>query len=322
MNTDDLALFIAVIEYGSQSEAARVLGIPVSKVCRRIALLEEKLGSRLLERTTRSLALTEAGEALVERANVILAEVDTLELTVGRLQDEPEGDVVIAAPIDFVNKLMVPSLRQFHDQYPKLKLKFISYQSRQNPMDIQADITVFISQFSPPDSSLVGRKLASFQRGFLASPEFIAAHPQLTHPRQLVDYPCLMSPKGVKPGNLWMWNDGSSNHCIEVDGPIESENNGLCISAAVEGMGVVWAPLVMCMEEMRSGRLLPLFDGQYCCEVNTWGLYSYRRFLSHKVTLALDFVHREYERLQRQIEQMVDQGIVAEGQGKRTPPES
>lgn len=313
MKTEDLALFNAVVEFGSQSEAARVLGIPVSKVSRRIGLLEAHLGTRLLERTTRSLSLTEAGVELSERANIILAEVDALELKVGRMQLEPVGDVTVAAPIDFVNKLMVPSMRRFYDLYPKLRLKFISYQSRQNPMDVQADLVLFISQFSPPDSTLVGRRLAAFQRGFLASPEFVRRHPELTHPRQLSDYPCLMCPKGAKPGNLWLWEEEGSHHQLEVNGPIESENNGLCISAAVAGMGVAWAPWVMCMDEIRGGALVPLFGGRFSCEVNTWGLYSYRRYLPHKVALVLDFLQGEYERLQGQVQQLQLEGPLHRG---------
>lgn len=298
MKTEDLALFNAIVEFSSQSEAARVLGIPVSKVSRRIAQLEQLLGCRLLERTSRSLTLTEAGVELLQRSKDILAGVEALELSIGRLQAQPEGVITIAAPLDFINLTCRETMNRFHQRFPELILKFISYQSGHNPLEVQADLVLFVSHESPPDSSKVGRKLLILKRSFFASPDFIAAHPELTHPRQLGDYPCLLSAKGAQPSNIWLWSDDKQSHRVEVKGPLESEMNELCISAAVDGLGITWVPPIMCQEHLKAGRLKQLFAGQYDTDIITWGLYSCRQYLPHKVRVALDFFQQEYSQMQ------------------------
>jgi len=299
MKTEDLALFNKVIEYQSLSAASRALSIPVCKISRNISQLEQNLGTRLVDRTTRSLTLTEAGLDFLERSQRILGEVEALQLSVGQLQIEPQGEIIIAAPLDFINLTCRAALGQFHQRFPDLKLKFISYQSLQNPMEIQADLVMYVSHESPPDSSMVGRKLLSLRRNFVASPDFIARHPQLTHPSQLVDYPCLLSSKGGLVSNVWLWRDEEQSHKIEVDGPLESEMNELCISAAVDGLGIAWVPPVMCREHLKSGRLKLLFEGQYATDISTWGLYSCRKYLPHRVRLALDFFQQEYAQMEQ-----------------------
>ncbi|WP_394147774.1 LysR family transcriptional regulator [Shewanella atlantica] len=299
MKTEDLALFNKVIEYQSLSAASRALSIPVSKISRNISQLEQSLGTRLLDRTTRSLTLTEAGVDFLERSSRILAEVEALQLSVGQLQVEPQGEIIIAAPLDFINLTCRRALGQFHQRFPELKLKFISYQSMQSPMDIQADLVLYVSHESPPDSSMVGRKLVTLKRYFVASPDFIEKHPELTHPAQLADYPCLLSAKGGLPSNLWLWRDGEQLHKLEVEGPLEAEMNELCISAAVDGLGIAWVPPVMCREYLQSGELKLLFDGRFATDISTWGLYSCRQFLPHRVRLALDFFQHECAQMEQ-----------------------
>lgn len=297
MKTEDLALFNKVIEYQSLSAASRALSIPVCKISRNISQLEQNLGTRLLDRTTRSLTLTEAGIDFLERSQRILSEVEALQLSVGQLQMQPEGAVTIAAPLDFINLACSDALNQFHLRFPNLRMKFISYQSRQNPMEIQADLVLFVCHGNPPDSSLVGHKLTSIKRTFIASPDFIVKHPDLTHPSQLSDYPCLLSAKGVQPANVWLWNEGQKSYSVEVDGPLESETNELCITAAVNGAGVAWVPPVMCQKHLDEGRLQELFGGKFSSDVDIWGLYSSRHYLPHRVRLVLEFFQQELSQM-------------------------
>lgn len=293
MKTEDLALFNTVAEFSSLTGAARMLNIPVSKVCRHIAQLEQHLGTRLFERTTRSLSLTDAGIELIHRSKKILKEIEALELSIGQLQGNTSGTVTIAAPLDFINLTCNEMLNQFHLEYPGLQLKFISYQSRLNPMDIQADLIFFVSHGNPPDSSMVGHKLSTMKRLFVASPEFIEKNPELTHPRQLDQYPCLLSAKGIQPGHVWLWTDENNSNCINVDGPLESESNELCISAAISGQGIAWVPRQMCAKQIESGKLKLLFNGQYGTDIYMWSLFSSREYLPHRVKVVLEFFKRE-----------------------------
>ncbi|MFC1503081.1 LysR family transcriptional regulator [Pseudomonadota bacterium] len=302
MKTEDLILFTTVAEYKSQSAAARALGIPVSKVSRHIAQLEQHLGTRLLERTTRSLSLTDAGIELLERSKVILAEVEALEMSVGQLQAQPQGIVTVAAPLDFIIHACSKTLPLLYERYPALRLKFISYQSRQNPMDVQADLVLYINHGTPPDSSMVGHELVKVRRSFIASPGFVAQAPDLIHPKQLNQYPCLLTAKGFQPANMWLWNDNNCSHSVEVSGPFESESVELCIAGAINSQGVAWVPPIMCLEHLKTGRLQLLFDGQYSSDVNLWGLYSSRHYLPHRVRVVLDFFQQQFAQIQKEVE--------------------
>lgn len=293
MKTEDLVLFNTVAEFSSLTGAARVLNIPVSKVCRHLAQLEQHLGTRLFDRTTRSLSLTDAGIELIHRSKKILSEIEALELSIGQLQGNISGTVTIAAPLDFINLTCNDMLNKFYQEYPGLQLKFISYQSRLNPMEVQADLIFFVSHNNPPDSTMVGHKLSTMKRLFIASPEFIKRHPEITHPNQLNKYPCLLSSKGIQPGHVWLWTDKEQSHCINVDGPLESESNELCISAAISGQGIAWVPREMCNEHIQSGRLQLLFDGKYGTDIYMWSLFSSREYLPHRVKVALDFFKEE-----------------------------
>ncbi|ABV36710.1 conserved hypothetical protein [Shewanella sediminis HAW-EB3] len=293
MKTEDLALFNTVAEFSSLTGAARVLNIPVSKVCRHVAQLEQHLGTRLFERTTRSLSLTDAGIELIHRSKKILTEIEALELSIGQLQGNTSGTVTIAAPLDFINLTCNEMLNKFYQQYPGLQLKFISYQSRLNPMEIQADLIFFVSHSNPPDSTMVGHKLSTMKRLFIASPEFIKKNPDLNHPKQLSNYPCLLSSKGIQPGHVWLWTDENHSNCINVDGPLESESNELCISAAISGQGIAWVPREMCNEQIKSGKLQLLFDGEYGTDVYMWSLFSSREYLPHRVKVVLEFFKKE-----------------------------
>ncbi|PSW06556.1 LysR family transcriptional regulator [Photobacterium lipolyticum] len=302
MKTEDLILFTTVAEYKSQSAAARALGIPVSKVSRHIAQLEQHLGTRLLERTTRSLSLTDAGIELLERSKIILAEVEALEMSVGQLQAQPQGLVTVAAPLDFISHACSEALPLLCQRYPALRLKFISYQSRQNPMDVQADLVLFIGHDSPPDSSMVGQRLNTIKRSFVASPDFVASNPDLVHPKQLTQYPCLLTAKGAQPSDNWLWLHNDKLHSVEVNGPFESESIELCIAGAINSQGVAWVPPVMCLEHLKSGRLKLLFDGRYATDVSMWGLYSSRYYLPHRVRVVLDFFQQKLAKIQQEAE--------------------
>lgn len=304
MKTEDLSLFIAVAEHQSQSAAARALDIPVSTVNRHLAQLEEQLGTRLFNRTTRSLTLTDSGIELLERSKRILAEIEELELSVGKLQAQPKGTVTVAAPLDFLNQTCSRALPQFCRQYPGLQLKLISYQSRQNPMDIQADLILFIGHDTPPESSLVGHKLLTTKRCFVASPQFIADHPELVHPKQLNQYPCLLSAKGGLPSNHLLWQEKGKLHSIEVNGAFESESVELCTSGAIHGQGIAWVPPITCLEHLKASRLELLFDGQYASDVHLWGLYSSRHYLPHRIRVVLEFFKQQFDLLQQQLKEI------------------
>ncbi|MCW8327630.1 LysR family transcriptional regulator [Photobacterium sp. SDRW27] len=299
MKTEDLALFTIVVKYGSQSAAAKALGIQESKVSRHITQLEQQLGTSLIRRNTRPLSLTDAGIELMERSQKILAEVEALLLSVGQMQGQPEGIVTVAAPLDFIDMFWSEALTKLLQRYPALQVKFISYQSRQNPMDMQADLVIYTSNENPPDSSMVGRPLLTLERGFVASPDFIARHPELTHPKQLEDYPCLLSAKGAHPANIWLWSENNKSHRLEVKGPLESETLQLCISTAVHGLGVIWVPPHLCGEHLKEGRLKLMFNGQYATRFTTWGLYPGRHFLPHRVRVVLNFFQEEFAQLQQ-----------------------
>jgi len=296
MKTDDIALFCHLTNYTSQQAAADSLGMTASRLSRHISRLEQDLGAELIKRNTRPLTLTPAGQELLSRGSALLSELDELQQSIGKVQQEPEGKVTIAAPLDSVEQVLADSLPNFQKRYPKVMLHFISYQSQEYPSDSLADLTVFISRDNPPDSSMIGKKLAHADRHFFASPEFIAEHPELVHPSQLGSYPCVLTKKGLMPANRWLWQHNGVSQVVNVPGIMESESARLCVAGAAAGLGVAWVPPQLCAEQLEAGQLKLLFDARYATRTNIWGLYSRSRYLPQRIRLVLEHLVSELQR--------------------------
>ena len=252
---DDLSLFSAVAEAGSIVGAARRLRQPKSTVSRRLQVLEERLGVRLFERTTRRLALTDTGQALYERARPALQMLTEAAAEAAGSQREPRGRVRLTTGAGMATHLFAGVLTEFVQLYPKVTLE-LDLTDRQ--VDIVAEgFDLAIRAGALQDSSLVQRKLGFSRNVLVAAPAFLATHPAIGRPQDLAAIPALLQPGQ----EIWRLERGEDRIDLECDGPVRVNNIWVLRHLAREGMGVARLPLFVCREDLAAGTLATVLPG-------------------------------------------------------------
>ncbi len=257
---DDLghmAVFVRVVEGRSFSAAARALGTTTSAVSKRVARLEERLGVRLLTRSTRKLALTEAGAALFERAARILRDIESAEVEVSRHTGAPRGTLRVSAPTSFTESRVVPSLPRFFERYPEVSVE-LSVSDRF--VDLVAErYDVALRVGSVASEGLVVRRLGAEPAVAVASPDYLARRGTPEAPDDLLAHECLRYTL-VPARHEWRFADRRGERVIPATGRFASDHGGSIHAAALRGLGVAWMPRFMVDEDLREGRLVQILE--------------------------------------------------------------
>jgi len=289
-SNNDLRAFVAVAEQGSFSKAAEQLGLSPSSLSQIIRSFEERLGVRLLHRTTRSVALTEAGERLLLRIRPALAELDAALADVGHFRENPAGIVRVRCLRHAFRRHVAPILAEFHRAYPDIKLDILIDDTITDLVAGGFDVGFTLGEVIEKD--MVGVRLGGDMRQIaVASPDYVARYGRPETPKDLLRHKCLRWrwPGRVMPYNWEFFADGSWFE-VEVDGPLILSEHMMVIDAALEGMGIAfWVE-----QELRplidAGRLVPLledfsapFPGFYIC-------YPQQRQMAPALRAFIDFV--------------------------------
>jgi len=252
---DQAAAFLAVLETGSFSAAGRKLGRDGSIVSRRIAALEARLGIRLLERSTRRVAPTEAGARFRDRIREAMELVRTAEDEARAMASAPSGLLRLSLPTTFGRMWIAPRLAEFMALYPALRIE-ACYADRY--VDLVADgfdVAVRIGEMK--DSRLVSKQLAPTHRLICAAPAYLARRPALSDIDDLMHHDCLgFTPMSTHP--VWHLQRGGKQRAIRVSGSLESDDVTTLVSAAVAGAGVMMAANWLVARELADGRLIPV----------------------------------------------------------------
>lgn len=274
-------LFVKVVEHGGFTAAARDLGVPKSTVSRQVARLEDRLGVRLLERTTRALRTTEVGQSYYERCARILAEVVEAESVVTQAQAEPRGRLRITAPLTFGYLFLGEVVAAFLKSHPLVRIDISLSDRRVDLIDEGYDLAIRVGQLD--DSSLVGRRLGRSTALICASPAYLKEHGHPKNPIDLKDHRCLTYEYG---GTTWRFNGVT----VPVDGPLVSNNGDILRAAALNGLGIVITPKFIVAEDLRAGRLVSLLE-EHVPQGGSgiWAIYPANRHLSAKVRAFVDF---------------------------------
>ncbi|OLQ75420.1 hypothetical protein BIT28_22540 [Photobacterium proteolyticum] len=284
MKLDDMELFVKVVEQGSFTKAADYCEIPKSTVSRRIRDLEQSLKTRLLERTTRRLHLTEVGEAFFHKAQQILQEVETTEKEIAQKQGDYSGKLTVYAP-DCILELCVDHVAQFCQDYPDISLNLHSDSQPQHLMaEKRFDLQLNIGE--QPDSSFIARPLATLHYDYYASPDYLAAHGEPQTPADLQQLSTLELAQSNPRAMAWHFPQQtlSLTHKYSVDSPY------VLRALAVANQGICCLPTIMVSNEVLANKLVRLFDGQYAFQQHLYGIYHSRRYVPNKVKLLLDEV--------------------------------
>jgi DNA-binding transcriptional LysR family regulator len=287
---DEIAAFAAVADARSFTQAAKRLGVSGAQVSKLVARLEDRLGARLLNRTTRDVSLTDTGRAYLERARALLEDFEALE---GSVRDEtgPQGLLRISAPVAFGAKQLDPALLDFAQAYPQVSLE-VSYADRMvNLVDEGFDVGVRIGQLS--DSSLIARKLAPVRMVTCASPAYLQAHGTPQTPAELQSHETIIDLNAREP---FVWGFGEGGECMEtrVHGRLRFASAEACLEAAERGFGVARAPDFVAAERLRDGRLSTLLCNYEHEVVHVHAVYPHARHLAAKVRVFVDFLAKRF----------------------------
>jgi DNA-binding transcriptional LysR family regulator len=288
----DLVAFVAVLERGSFTRAAEQLARDATVVSRRVSALEERLGVRLVERTTRRVAPTEAGTALFERARAILeqfAEAESAASAYGG--DEPRGTLKVALPGSFGRMWIAPYLPAFLGAHPALRVE-ASFSNRF--VDLVAEgFEVAVRLGGLPDSTLVARKVADRRRLLCASPAYLERHGTPRHPRELAHHDCLAFTGFVSHPEWKLVSGKGERAAVRVAGRLVSDDAEALVVAAVQGAGITMTADWFVGRELADGRLVPVLPDWTMDERG--GIYVVvpsRRFLPAKTRAFTVWVAR------------------------------
>ena len=284
----EIGVFVKVVATGSFSQAARDLGLPKSTVSRKVSQLEERLGARLLQRTTRKVALTEVGAMYHERCARILPELEDAERAVTELQDVPRGLLRIAAPSRF--GMLGPVVAEFLSLYPDVKVEVVC---SDRVVDlIEEGFDVAIRAGSLADGSLVARRLMESIPHFLvASPAYVTRRGSPGEPSELARHDCLIF-GGARDPRTWRFRKSGRQVDVTVAGRATINDFQLLRQSALAGHGIARLPAQVACDDLRTGRLVRVIDDWQTAEVPLSLVYPSTRHLSPKVRAFIDLARQ------------------------------
>jgi DNA-binding transcriptional LysR family regulator len=288
---DAMNALVKVVSLGSYAEAARALGLTRSAVSKAVMELEQLLGARLLDRTTRRVHPTEAGLAYYERCVDILSRVEETEMQVSRLHDEPRGVLKVNAPMSFGAQYLAPAVAAFMAAYPELKIEITLNDRFIDPIEEGVDVTIRIAVLA--DSSLIARKLAPARRVLVASPSYLKAHGEPKLPEDLASHIGLSYGHSTTMQH-WTLAKGGETISIAMNSALCSNNGDVLRAAAIAGQGIADLPTFMVGPDIEAGRLKIVLAEFARPDAGIYALYTANRYLAAKTRVFIDFLSKRF----------------------------
>ncbi|MFA5678269.1 MAG: LysR substrate-binding domain-containing protein [Pseudomonas sp.] len=289
MGLDDALIFTRVVECHSFTSAAATLGMQKSTVSRRLVQLEERLGVRLLNRTTRKLRLTEVGQAYYERCRQIMQEFAEAEEAIMQLQSEPTGLLRITSPIEFGQLFLGNVIGDFVRRYPALQVEVELTTRVVDPVEEGVDIAIQLGR--PQDSSLVARPMLLSPRQLFASPVYLKEFGVPERPEDLMQHRCIHTL--ADEGRRWHFQEPSVS--IAVPQTITVNNITFAREAAVAGAGIINVPSFIAQSQVEEGGLCRVLEECVLPSTELYALYPSRRFQVMKVKTFIDCMMEQLE---------------------------
>ena len=291
-----IQVFSQVVESGSFAKAAARLGLSTSAASRHVAELESHLQTRLLNRTTRRVSLTESGRAFYERSVQLLADLEEAEQEAARTAVVPRGTIKLTASVNFGVRHIAPAIAAFLAQHREVGFD-VSLSDRIVDL-VEEGFDLGIRVGVAGSDNIVARKLGETRLVPCASPGYIQAHGAPQAPEELEEHNCFTY-EYVTPRNLWRFRDPSGHErAVRVRGNLHSNNGDLLAEAAARGAGIVFEPAFIVGLDVRAGRLVPLLQDFVPLPVPIYAVYPSRKHLSAKVRLFVDFLVERFAEAQ------------------------
>jgi DNA-binding transcriptional LysR family regulator len=283
----EMKTFAAVVDGGSFVQAADTLSMSKPAVSRHVAELEQRLGVRLLQRTTRKLSLTEEGRLFYGRCKTVLADVEVAEEEITAQSIAVKGLIKVNVPISFGLLELAPLWPDFMTRFPDVELDITFADRMVDLVEEGYDMAVRIARL--PNSSLVSRKLASTRLVLCASPAYLKKHGKPQQPSELADH-AVLSYRLMATGDQWNFDGPDGAVAVTVKPVMRTNSGDTCIAAARKNKGVVLQPSFMVNAHLQSGALVELMPSYHSIELGIYAVYPTRHYVSPKVRALIDFL--------------------------------
>lgn len=279
--------FVKVVESGSFVAAADRLGLSQAMVSRYVQDLENRLGTRLLQRTTRRLSLTDAGAAYFERCQQVLRDVEEMDASVASHTQQPRGTLRVNAPVVFGTRHLSHFLAEYGARFPEVTIDLGLSDRFIDLVEEGADLAVRIGTLT--DSTLVARRLCPIRMVICASPAYLERHGRPRTPADLANHNCL-GYTYTHSGNAWPLTGPDGPMTVPIRGTLRANHGEVLAQAAIDGVGLVLQPTFIAGEAIARGALEAVMPDYLPAELSAYAVFLSRKFLSAKVRTFVDFL--------------------------------
>lgn len=279
--------FMRVAEMGSFSAVAQQMGVARSAVTRQVAALEAHLGTKLIARSTRRLALTSAGADYLEKCRVILNLVEAAESGIAAERHVPRGPIRMSAPLSYGRRYLSPQVLEFAKRYPEVSLDMDYIDRRSNLIEEGIDLAIRITPRLDPGD--VVRRISSSRLVVVASPEYLRIHGEPRHPKELIHHECLAYKATANPLH-WDFLFGGRPQTFAIRARLQANNGDALVEAAIAGFGLTFTPEFMAADALAAGQLRQTLADFPIAEIGIYLVLPSNRHVSHRVRVLMDFL--------------------------------
>ena len=285
---DDVSVFVKVVDSGSFTDAAEQLELSRSVISKYVSRLEQRLGVRLLHRTTRRLSLTEAGQLFYQHSKAGLAQLDQAMELVSGLSEQPTGTIRLNVPMSFGVLHIAPLLAEFMGRYPQVQVDMHLDDRIVDMVDAGYDLSIRVASLA--DSSLVARKLAVVKHAVVAAPGYLRREGEPQLPEELINHNVLLY-RYQESASEWTFDHADGRRVsVSVSGKLRINNSLAIREAVLAGSGIARMPLFVVQDDIQAGRLEALFEDSELLELGAWAVYPDRESLPAKVRALVDYL--------------------------------
>lgn len=285
VDLNEIVVFVRIVQLGSFTAASARSGIPKATISRRIAALEERIGSRLLQRTTRKLSLTDVGRVYYEHCTRVVAELEEADLAVAELQSAPRGLLRVTAPLSF--PMLGPIFGEYLQLYPDVTVDLVCTDRRVDLIEERFDVAIRAGEAR--DSTLTTRGLGAVSRVLVAVPPVVKRIGRLETPRELISHATVTF---APEGNVWRLTSGTKVEEVKLRPRLVVNDYAMLLSMTLSGCGVALLPEFLCREALEKRTLRRVLSPWASPAVPVFALYPSRRHLAPKVLALLELLSR------------------------------
>ena len=292
----NMRVFVRVAETGSFTAAADSMDSTVSAMSRSVSELEGYLRTRLMNRSTRRLALTDAGERYLGRCLAVLADVSEAEEEARRAHEQPSGALHVHSFLSVGQHYVLPAVARYRAMYPEVTVTLKLSQRMPDMFDGGSDVAV-IGAAGLPNSDLISLQLGTTFSILCASPSYVRARGMPSRPSDVAAHECVILQTPAFPANRWSLGGPNGRETIEVGGSVHVNNAESLMVAVREGLGIGMLPLYVAIDALLHGTLVRVLPNYIMEDMNIYALYPSRRFVDAKIRTWIELLHSDVPKL-------------------------